>query len=503
MGDLPGVIEKLEYVAALGVGGIWLSPCLVSPMKDFGYDVSDYKDVDPRFGTLADFDRLVDRAHQLGLKVIIDQVWSHTSDAHAWFIESARAPAGPKIANWYVWADPRPDGTAPNNWLASFGGASWTWNARRRQYFLHNFLPEQPDLNYWNPEVQNAILDVARYWLDRGVDGFRLDVINYLFHDPALTDNPPARAREIPVMPTRMQRHIHDRSQPETLGFLGRLRALTDERDGRMMVGEVFDEPALPRQIEYTAGLNRLHTAYSFHFLSATRATPELFQNAIEAWDDVDGWPSWSLGNHDVARFATRLADEKPALVRVLMAALLCMPGTIFLYQGEELGLPQAEIPFGRLVDPFAIAAWTGAAGRDGARTPMPWTTDGPSAGFSQSAETWLPLDRRHRAFSAEAQTADPTATLAFTRRWINLRKVHPALCLGETHLLPAPEGVLAFERSHGQERICCLFELSGRETKVSIPGDGELRAVVAGSESLVNGRVLAPAYGGAVIKLT
>ena len=421
-GDLAGVTSRLDYVASLGVDGVWLSPFFASPMKDFGYDVSDYKAVDPRFGTLADFDALVARAHGLGLKVIIDQVWSHSSDKHPWFAESAASRENDR-ADWYVWADAREDGTPPNNWLATFGGPSWTWGPRRRQYYLHNFLPEQPDLNYWNPEIQDAILDVARFWLHRGVDGFRLDVINYLFHDRSLADNPIAPHAGTPALPTRFQRHVHDRSRPETLDFVARLRALMDSYPDRMSVGEVFDDPALPRQIEYTAGADRLHTAYSFHLLSAERATPELFAEAISSWAGVDGWPSWSLGNHDVARFATRLGGDNPAHTRALLAVLMTLPGTIFLYQGEELGLPQAEVPFERLADPFAIAAWTGGAGRDGARTPMPWTAEGPNAGFSTARYTWLPLDPRHRALAADGQVSDDASMFALTRRLVAMRK--------------------------------------------------------------------------------
>jgi len=492
------VTEKLDYVARLGVDGIWLSPFFASPMKDFGYDVSDYKAVDPRFGTLEDFDRLVAKAHALGLKVIIDQVWSHTSDKHAWFVESAASRQGAK-ADWYVWADPRADGGPPNNWQASFGGPSWTWSARRRQYYLHNFLPEQPDLNYWAPGVQEAILDVAAFWLDRGVDGFRLDVINYLFHDPALTDNPPNPRVRPPVSPSRMQRHVHDRSQPETLTFLGRLRALLDQQPGRMTVGEVVDDPALPRQIEYTSGRDRLHTAYSFHFLAVDRADPELFHKAIAAWAEADGWPSWSLGNHDVARFASRLAGDDPAHTRGLMAALMAMPGTIFLYQGEELGLPQADVPFERLADPFAIASWTGGAGRDGARTPMPWTGDGPSAGFSASAETWLPLDPRHRALAADLQAADGASMLAFTRRLVALRKQELALRLGVTRLIDAPAGVLAFERGVGETRLVCVFELSGAAARIGVTGDALFK--VSGAETLGDDGLHLPPFGGAILR--
>jgi len=497
-GDLPGIIEKLPYVASLGVDGVWLSPFFASPMKDFGYDVSDYEAVDPRFGTLADFETLVTRAHDLGLKVIIDQVWSHTSDQHTWFVESAAAREGPR-ADWYVWADARADGAPPNNWQASFGGPSWTWSARRGQYYLHNFLPEQPDLNWWAPGVAERILDVARFWLNLGVDGFRLDVINYLFHDPSLADNPPNPRARPPLSPSRMQRHVHDRSRPETLGFLARLRALMDESPGRMTVGEVVDDPALPRQIEYTAGSDRLHTAYSFHLLTAERATPELFKKAIAAWTEADGWPAWSLGNHDVARFASRLAGDDPAQTRVLMAALLALPGTIFLYQGEELGLPQAEVAFERLADPFAIASWTGGAGRDGARTPMPWTADGPSAGFSASAETWLPLDDRHRALAAGVQDGDPASMLAFTRRLVGLRKFEPVLRLGATRLLDGPDGVLAFERDLDGQRLVCLFELAGGPADVA--ASGEILFAVTGAERVESTVVRLPPHGGAILR--
>ena len=248
VGDLPGITGKLDYVASLGVDGIWLSPFFTSPMADYGYDVSDYRDVDPLFGTLADFDALLAKAHGLGLKVIIDQVYSHTSEAHAWFRQSAASRDNPK-ADWYVWADAKPDGTPPNNWLSVFGGPAWTWGARRRQYYLHNFLTQQPDLNFHSAEVQQAILDVARFWLDRGVDGFRLDVANYYFHDAALTDNPPADYGKPPGWTYAYQRHLHDKSQPQTLDFLRRLRAVTDAYPDRMMLGEIGDDDPLARQL--------------------------------------------------------------------------------------------------------------------------------------------------------------------------------------------------------------------------------------------------------------
>ena len=501
VGDLAGVLRHLDYVAALGVDGIWLSPFFTSPMKDFGYDVSDYRGVDPLFGSLADFDALLARAHALGLKVIIDQVWSHTSDQHAWFLESAASRDNPR-ADWYVWADAKPDGSPPNNWQAVFGGPSWTWGAKRRQYYLHNFLVEQPDLNFWNPDVRAAVLDAARFWLDRGVDGFRLDVINFIVHDPALTDNPKAEYRKPPATATRFQKHVNDRSQPFALEFLGELRTVMDSYDAKMTVGEVVDDQAaLERQQEYVEPPHRLHTAYSFYFLVATRATPELFTSALAAWNAVEGWPSWSLGNHDVDRFATRLGGDDPAHIRILMAVLLCLRGTIFLYQGEELGLPQADVPFERLQDPFAIASYTGGSGRDGARTPMPWTAANASAGFSASAETWLPLDNRHRALAVDRQQDDPGSMLNFTRELLALRRAHEALRIGDVTLLDAPDGVLMFERAGEGERLLCIFELAGRMATVSLSSSAQLIATWSGASRQANELNLQP-YGGALIRL-
>ncbi len=502
IGDLRGVLEKLDYVASVGVDGVWISPFFRSPMKDFGYDVSDYRDVDPLFGSLADFDAVLAAAHALGLKLIIDQVWSHTSNLHPWFVESAASRDNPK-ADWYVWADAKPDGTPPNNWQATFGGPSWTWNPRRRQYYLHDFLSEQPDLNYWNPAVQDAILEVARFWLDRGVDGFRLDVINHVFHDRELRDNPPFGPAETPATTTQFQRHLWDKSRPEALPFLGRLRAVVDGYDARMMVGEVFDEAALERQQDYTTPPDRLHTAYSFFLLQAPEATPALFEEALNSWTQAAGWPSWSLGNHDVERFATRLARSgDPRQVNVLMAVLLCLRGTIFLYQGEELGLPQAHVPFERLRDPFAIAAYTGGAGRDGARTPMPWTADGPSAGFSASADTWLPVDPAHRPLAVDRQESDPASTLAFVRLMIALRRDHKALREGDAAPRSMAPGVLGFERHAEDERLLCLFELAGRSAAVEIEPGAEVLGRLIDDIKIDAGQITLPPYGCVVLDL-
>ncbi|HWE99389.1 MAG TPA: alpha-glucosidase [Caulobacteraceae bacterium] len=498
VGDLPGIIEKLPYVASLGVDAIWLSPFFRSPMKDFGYDVSDYQAVDPVFGTLADFDALVARSHELGLKVIIDQVWSHSSDQHGWFIESAASQDGPK-SDWYVWADARADGSPPNNWQASFGGPSWTFSSQRRQYYLHNFLASQPDLNFWSEAVQDAILDTASFWLDRGVDGFRLDVVNYYVQDRELRDNPRSDWKRPPATATQFQRHIFDRSRPETLDFLGRLRALTDAYPQRMTVGEIVDPEPFARQQEYTEGADRLHTAYSFFLLLARRADPQLFAEAMRRWQGAAGWPSWSLGNHDVDRFPTRLAHDDARLVKLLLAILVCLRGTAFLYQGDELGLPQAQVPFDRLRDPFAISSYTGGSFRDGARTPFPWTPEAPSAGFSSSADTWLPLDPAHRRMSVEAQEADGGSVLAAARAAIGLRKRHAALRDGDAEVVDLGHGIFALERSLKGERLLCVFDLAGDGAE--LPLEGALVEALSGRESLSGGRLTLPPFGGAIVR--
>ncbi|MEZ5994434.1 MAG: alpha-amylase family glycosyl hydrolase [Hyphomonadaceae bacterium] len=476
VGDLKGVIEKLDHVAALGCDAVWLSPFFTSPMKDYGYDVADYRGVDPLFGTLADADALISRAHALGLKVIIDQVWSHSSDQHPWFAESRASRDNPR-ADWYVWADAKPDGVPPNNWQAMFGGASWTWDARRRQYYLHNFLPEQPDLNVRNPHVQGALLDIARFWLERGVDGFRLDVVNFLMQDAQLRDNPALPLKRAPARPHQFQRHIYDRTQPETLAFIARLRRVLDQH-GAIAVGEIEDEEPLKVQRDYTDGPERLHTAYSFFLLRQRDLTPKIIRQAMDEWQGR--LPSWSLSNHDVVRFPTRLAGDDPQRIKLMLALLLCLRGAAFLYQGDELGLPHAEIPFDRLRDPEAIAFWPSGIGRDGARTPMPWAAHANMAGFTEADDAWLPLDPRHRALAADAQAGDPDSVLEFTRAMIALRRASPALRLGGFTPRDAPAPLLVFERAAPGEAVLCIFNLGpgalrydaqGREARLALNG--------------------------------
>ena len=463
IGDLPGITRHLDYVASLGVDAIWLSPFFTSPMKDFGYDVADYRDVDPIFGTLADFDRLVARAHALGLKVMIDQVYSHTSDQHPWFAAS-RSSADDRHADWYVWRDPKPEGSPPNNWQSVFGGPAWTWDGRRGQYYLHNFLKEQPQLNGHHPAVQDALIDTARFWLDRGVDGFRLDAINFLMGDPALTDNPPAPEDGSPrTRPFDFQLHRYNQSHAAIPAFLERLRALLDGYGGRFTVAEVGGADSDREMTLFTAGGTRLDSAYGFDFLYAPRFDPPTVAAALANWpaDGGFGWPSWAFENHDAPRAVSRWAEpaDRQAFAGMKMLLLMCLRGNAFVYYGEELGLPQVDIPFAELRDPEAIANWPRTLSRDGARTPMPWHADATYAGFS-TTRPWLPIGQDHFGLAVDRQEADPGSQLNLTRRAIELRRDYPALAVGDLTLVSADGGVLVFERETPGQTMLCAFNM-------------------------------------------
>lgn len=501
VGDLPGLRASLDYVASLGVDGVWLSPFFRSPMRDFGYDVSDYCDVDPVFGTLSDFDALIADAHARSLKVIIDQVYSHTSDQHAWFKESRRSRDNAK-ADWYVWANARDDGGPPNNWISLFGGQAWSWDTRRRQYYMHNFLSEQPDLNFHNPAIRSAILDVARFWLDRGVDGFRLDVANFYFCDAALRDNPPKQAGGGFARPYQHQQHLHDRSQPENLAFIAEFRKLVDQYKDRMTVAEIGSDSYIKRSIDYTSP-GRLHTAYNFMLLENGPLTARLIRTALEQWTSPDAWPSWSFSNHDVVRARTRWggADAGDAFAVVLLGVLMALRGTIFLYQGEELGLPQADVPYEKLKDPEGVRFWPDSLGRDGCRTPMPWRAEAANAGFS-SAEPWLPVDPRHARLAVDRQNPDGLSLLNKTRRFIRFRRESAALRLGGIDFVNAPEPVLAFVRRHEEERLFCAFNLGDTPVKIALP-PGARGSVDYGLPATISGDELTMApFGGAIVNL-
>jgi alpha-glucosidase len=499
VGDLPGIASKLDYVASLGVDGIWISPFFTSPMADFGYDIADYRDVDPLFGTLADFDALLARAHALGLKVMIDQVLSHTSEAHAWFRESRQSRNNAK-ADWYVWADARPDGTPPNNWMSLFGGVAWKWEPRRGQYFLHNFLSSQPDLNFHNREVQHAQLDNVRFWLDRGVDGVRLDAINFCFHDRALRDNPP-KPVELrtgrgfsPDNPYAFQYHHHNNTQAEMLPYLERLRTLTDGYADVGMLGEISSEDSLATMAEYVTP-RRLHMGYSFELLTDDFSAAYI-RGTVETLEAkfTDGWPCWAISNHDVRRAVTRWGGQNAGdpVARQLLALVCSLRGSVCLYQGEELGLAEAEVPFEALRDPYGIAFWPNFKGRDGCRTPMPWN-GGAHAGFSD-ASPWLPVDTGHAARSVAVQDADPDSVLNAARAFLRWRTTQPALVHGAIRFLDAPEPVLAFERTHAQGALLAVFNLSDQPVRWNPPAHATLRWID------VPGQVGANAKGSEVV---
>jgi alpha-glucosidase len=483
IGDLRGICQRMDYIASLGVDAIWVSPFFRSPMADFGYDIADYRDVDPLFGSMDDFDRMVEAAHQRGLKVMIDQVLSHTSIEHAWFAESRSSRDNPK-ADWYVWADPRSDGTPPNNWLSIFGGVAWQWEPRRKQYFLHNFLASQPDLNFHQPAVRAAALDNIRFWLDRGVDGLRLDAINFCFHDPLLRDNPPKpealrEGRGFSAdNPYAFQYHLHNNTQPQNLTFLEDLRALLDRYPDVAALGEISSEDSLATMAQYVTP-KRLHMGYSFELLTDDfsaghiRATVERLEAQM-----TQGWPCWAISNHDVQRAVTRWGSPLAGdgFASQLVALVSCLRGSACIYQGEELGLEEADIAFENLRDPYGVAFWPSFKGRDGCRTPMPWD-DTATAGFS-SGTPWLPIHDAHRARSVAAQQADPRSTLHAVRAFLRWRGEQPGLVHGDIRFWDTHEPVLAFVRTHEGRACLCVFNLSAGDATFRMPSGHSIHAL-------------------------
>lgn len=479
LGDLKGVVRRLDHVASLGVDAVWLSPFFTSPMADMGYDVADYCDVDPLFGTLADFDAVVEKAHRLGLKIIIDQVLSHSSDRHPWFVESRSDRKNPK-ADWYVWADAKLDGTAPNNWLSVFGGPAWEWDSVRRQYYLHNFLASQPDLNFHNEAVQEALLETVRFWLERGVDGFRLDAVNYYVHDRRLRDNPPmprAGPDDFPdANPYGYQIHVHDKTQPENPAFLRKFRALLNRYGARASVGEVGDDArSVSTVAAYTQDGDKLNMCYTFDLLSPVFSAAYI-RDRVETYGRkvVDGGVCWAFSNHDVARHVsrwTRQGGDTDAMARFAIALLVCLRGSICLYQGEELGLKEADLAFEDLRDPYGIRFWPGFKGRDGCRTPMVWEADMPNGGFS-TGKPWLPVPADHLARAVSVQEKDETSILNHYRAMLAMRRKSRALTHGGIAFIGRKQGdVLAFTREYEGEKMLCAFNFAAVEKTARLPG--------------------------------
>jgi alpha-glucosidase len=505
IGDLNGITARLPYVKSLGVDAIWISPFFKSPMADFGYDVSDYRQVDPMFGSVDDFRKLIAKAHELGIKVIIDMVISHTSDQHDWFKESRSSKDNPK-ADWYVWADAAPDGTAPNNWLAIFGGPAWEWDTTRCQYYMHNFLAAQPDLNFHNEEVQKAVLSETRFWLDLGIDGVRLDTANYYFCDKQLRSNPPRppvrQATFSDVNPYGRQYHNFDKTQPENVVFMQRLRKLLDEY-GAISIGEVGDEDrSLQTMAAYSSGGDKLHMCYTFDMLGS-QFDPALFKEKVGGFIEAcpDGWPCWAFSNHDVERHLTRWSElgmDHNHLARFTINLLVCLRGQICLYNGEELGLTEASLQFEDLQDPYGIRFWPKFKGRDGCRTPMVWDGKAHAAGFS-SGKPWLPVPADHLERAEANQEGDAASTLNAYRAALKIRKDHPAIARGAVRFIEVTESILVFERTEDDERILCAFNFDSEAAKIARLVDARGPKIV--SSAGLNGETLG-AHGWCIVAL-
>ncbi|WP_425455480.1 alpha-amylase family glycosyl hydrolase [Arenicella xantha] len=468
IGDIRGIINKLDYIVELGVDAVWVSPFFKSPMKDFGYDISDYRDVDPIFGSLSDFDELIDQAKQRNLKVMIDQVLSHTSDQHDWFVESSESRSNAK-ADWYVWADPKADGSAPNNWISIFGGSAWEWHAGRGQYYLHNFLKSQPDLNFHCAELRQQILQELEFWLKRGVDGFRLDAINFCYHDQSLRDNPfkPREQRTgrgfSPDNPYAAQYHHFDNTQIENLSFLESVRDLLNQYPGTVALGEINSEDSLKTLSEYTEGGKRLHMGYNFELL-ADEFSVDHIKTTVNSLEAVigEGWPCWAVSNHDVTRVVTRWGNGKlnQEFAKMTLALAASLRGTLCVYQGEELGFTEAPIQRDQLKDPFGIEFWPEFKGRDGCRTPIAWDESEPNAGFSQGS-AWLPVAPDHAQNNVSVQIDDPGSVLNFYKSFLSWRSEQTTLIKGDICFIDAPDNLLVIKRSHDQQTTIACFNLS------------------------------------------
>ena len=504
IGDLAGITQKLDYIKSLGVDGVWLSPFFTSPMADFGYDVADYCNVDPIFGTLDDFDTMLAEMHKRDIKLIIDVVMNHSSIQHPWFQQSRQSRDNDK-ADWYVWANPREDGGAPNNWLSVFGGPAWSYDTKRGQYYLHQFLKEQPDLNVRNPAVQDALIGVLKWWLDRGVDGFRLDVLNHCIQDDQLRDNPPnpnidraTAGKDRNNHPYYWQSHVYDRTRPENLAFVERLREMTDQYPDRMMVAEIYDDDPAGTSAAYTHGDKRVHTAYNFALIQDHVFSPKAMREIITGYQSYkDSWPAWAFSNHDMRRTATRWAADgrhaSLAQIKMMQALLLSLRGTIFMFEGEELGLPEADVPFERLQDPYGIFLWPEDKGRDGCRTPMPWQSNAAHAGFSTASDSWLPVPAEHQLLAVDAQEANPQAALHTARRLVAWRRDNPDMRLADMAFIDGlPEEVLGFTRGG----IACYFNMSDKTHSVTLSGQHRT-ADIADITGTHNGDTLElPAWG-------
>ena len=465
VGDLDGIRRRLDHLAWLGVDALWVSPIFPSPMADFGYDVSDYRGIEPIFGILKDFDRLLDEAHARRLRVILDFVPNHTSNQHPWFVESRSSRSNPK-RNWYFWRDPKPDGSPPNNWISQFGGPAWTFDEASGQSYLHSFLREQPDLNWRNPEVRAAMLDVLRFWLDRGVDGFRVDVIWLLIKDAELRDNPPNPAYRPEQAESSRFIPLHSADQPEVHDVVAEMRRVLEDYPERVLIGEIY-LPVERLVAYYGRDGAGAHLPFNFQLLETAWSAREIDRviREYEAALPAGAWPNWVLGNHDRPRIAARVGEQQ---ARVAAMLLLTLRGTPTLYYGDEIGIGRVDIPREAVQDPWEKNEPGLGLGRDPSRTPMPW--DGSACAGFTTGYPWLPLAPDHADRNVAAMVRDETSILALHRRLIELRRRHPALSLGDYWPIEAEGAVLAYERRHGNETFVVALNLGGEPECVRLP---------------------------------
>lgn len=476
IGDLNGITQKLDYLNngtpnSLGVDALWINPFYLCPQYDFGYDVQDYRKVDPQYGTMEDFERLLVEAHKRGIKIIMDMVPNHTSHLHPWFLESRSSKTNPK-RDWYFWRKAPKPGKYPNNWLGVFGGGAWEWDNKTKEYYYHDSLLEQPDLNWRNPEVAKAVLGEMAFWFDKGVDGFRIDVINYTGKDEQLRSNPYCPGRR----PYDMQRHIYDKDGPGAVEVAKKMRALADKYPNRMLVGEVYvNNPNVAAR--YLGDGDGLNMAFNFAFMYC-RFRAERFKQQVETWEAAvgnKGWPAYFLSNHDHRRHISRYAKGKwtEARARVAAAMLLTLRGTPFIYYGEEIGMRNLWLRKHEIMDPPGKKYWPFFPSRDNARTPMQWDSS-INAGFSP-AEPWLRAHPNHAALNVKAQESDSDSLLSFYRKIIWTRKRNPALQTGTLAFNDAaPEHVLSFFREHSGQRILVCLNYSNRAISFSVAGKPE-----------------------------
>lgn len=510
VGDIAGIEAGLDHIASLGVDGFWISPVFRSPGRDFGYDVSSYREIDPMFGTVEDVERLIQAAHARGLKIMLDLVPSHTSDQHAWFVESRSDRTNPK-ADWYLWRDAKHDGTPPNNWQSEFSGPAWTWHAGRQQYYYHRFLAEQPSLNYENPDVISTICGELRFWLERGVDGFRLDAVQAAARDPDLRDNPPKSSAEMtgrgptyPSTPSQFQDHLFDLDTPNLRPLLAALRELADAFPGTMMMAEVGGTPDEAATSARVSGPGLLHTAYNFDLTRRTfdhGAVLNIVRHTLATMGDR--WMTWTVGNHDVTRVATRWAEgvsteRRADFVFVILAWLMSLRGLVSLYQGDELGLTQAAVPYEKMQDPVGLRLYPADHGRDGCRVPIPWEADAPAYGFSE-AEPWLPTADDYADLSIDRQTDNPASLMRRLAAFMAWKRERPVLRQGSAALLELPAPLYGLVRELNGARMVGLFNTGAEAVPVELP-EGNWRRVKTpfdlGGEMDESSTVLVPPYG-------